>query len=174
MATPPITELFVAAADVAAKTAEAAGLPKIAINKVSCEWLQILAEGWASPMTGFMREKEFLKCIHFNQIDGVNQSVPIVLPINAEDKASIAGAAKITLTYEGKDMAIMNAPEVYDHVKEERAARTFGESTAMSSRRPKSAPSSGWVVVEGEKEGGRGAGACPILLRVGGRCRGQG
>jgi len=126
MATPPITELFVAAADVAAKTAEAAGLPKIAINKVSCEWLQILAEGWASPMTGFMREKEFLKCIHFNQIDGVNQSVPIVLPINAEDKASIAGAAKITLTYEGKDMAIMNAPEVYDHVKEERAARTFG------------------------------------------------
>ena len=85
MATPPITELFVAAADVAAKTAEAAGLPKIAINKVSCEWLQILAEGWASPMTGFMREKEFLKCIHFNQIDGVNQSVPIVLPINAED-----------------------------------------------------------------------------------------
>jgi len=126
MATTPPTELFVAEADVAAKTAAADTYPKVAMNKVSTQWLQCLAEGWASPLKGFMREKEFLQTIHFNQIDGVNMSVPIVLPIDAETKAAIAGAKFITLTYEGKNMAIMNAPEVYDHVKEERCARTFG------------------------------------------------
>lgn len=80
----------------------------------------------ASPLTGFMTEEQFLKCIHFNQIDGVNQSVPIVLPTDAEGKAAIAGKDFITLTFEGKDVAIMKSPEVYDHVKEERASRTFG------------------------------------------------
>ena len=73
-----------------------------------------------------MSEKQFLQCIHFNQIDGVNQSVPIVLPTDAAGKAAISGKDFITLVYEGKDIAIMAAPEVYDHVKEERASRTFG------------------------------------------------
>lgn len=123
---PVVTELFVSEADKAAKTAAAGGYTKLAINKVSMQWLQVLAEGWASPLKGFMSEKQFLQCIHFNQIDGVNQSVPIVLPTDAEGKAAIAGKDFITLTYEGKDVAIMKAPEVYDHVKEERAARTFG------------------------------------------------
>eukprot|EP00729_Bicosta_minor_P021388 gene21388-25102_t len=121
-----VTELFVSAADKAAKTTAAAGYTKLAINKVSMQWLQVLAEGWASPLTGFMTEEQFLKCIHFNQIDGVNQSVPIVLPTDAEGKAAIAGKDFITLTFEGKDVAIMKSPEVYDHVKEERASRTFG------------------------------------------------
>ena len=136
--TPEITELFVAPADLAAKTATAAGLAKVAINKLSYQWLQVLAEGWASPLKGFMREEEFLKCLHFNQIDGVNQSVPIVLPIDAAQKAAIAGAASFTLTYEGKDVAIMNTPEVYQHIKEERIARTFGKQprTCLRCRAP--------------------------------------
>jgi 3'-phosphoadenosine 5'-phosphosulfate synthase len=119
------TELFVAPADVAAKKAAAAGYPKLAINKLSCEWLQTLAEGWASPLKGFMRENEFLQCIHFNAIDGDSQAVPIVLPCTDEEKKAIDGQAFITLTYEGKDLAIMTKPEVYKHVKEERCARTF-------------------------------------------------
>jgi ATP sulfurylase len=54
-------------------------------------------------------------------------SVPIVLPVDAATKAAIGDAKAITLTYEGKDMAILRNPEVYNHVKEERCARTFGE-----------------------------------------------
>jgi len=123
---PTVTELFVAEADKAAKTAAAAGYTKLEINKVSMQWLQVLAEGWASPLKGFMNETQFLQTIHFNQIDGVNQSVPIVLPCDAAQKAAIEGKDFITLVFEGKDVAIMKAPGVYDHVKEERAARTFG------------------------------------------------
>jgi len=129
-APPTVTELFVSDADRAAKTAAAAGYTKLAINKVSMQWLQVLAEGWASPLKGFMTEKQFLQTIHFNQIDGINQSVPIVLPCDAAEKAAIAGKDFITLTYEGADVAIMTAPVAYDHVKEERVSRTFGLSQA--------------------------------------------
>lgn len=47
-----VFELFVAEADKAARTAAAAEYPKLPINKVSCQWLQVLAEGWASPLKG--------------------------------------------------------------------------------------------------------------------------
>lgn len=124
---PKITELFVPASERAAKTAEAASLPKLNIDKVSMQWLQVLAEGWASPLTGFMRESEFLRSLHFNCLDAhTNQSVPIVLPCNDEEKAAIAGKDAITLVYEGKDVAIMRTPEVFDAIKEERCARQFG------------------------------------------------
>lgn len=44
------------------RTAYAKGLPVVQnINKTSMQWLQVLAEGWASPLNGFMREMEFLQ-----------------------------------------------------------------------------------------------------------------
>jgi hypothetical protein len=49
----------------------------------------VLGEGWAAPLTGFMREKEFLQCQHFNCfVEGkpTNQSVPIVLPVHTGGK----------------------------------------------------------------------------------------
>ena len=45
-------------------------------------------------LLGFMREREFLQCQHFNCLldDGVtNQSVPIVLPISTTDKEKLGG-----------------------------------------------------------------------------------
>ena len=124
---PKITELFVPAAEAAAAKAEGEGLYKLPITKLDMEWLQVLAEGWASPLKGFMREKEFQQSLHFNATSGsTNQSVPIVLPVTLAQKAEIEGAAAITLTYEGKSVAILREPEVYDAIKEERCSRQFG------------------------------------------------
>jgi ATP sulfurylase len=114
---PDVKELFVPADKLAEKTAYADTLQKLNINKLSMEWLQVLAEGWASPLNGFMREKEFLQVLHFNTIlqpDGerTNQSVPIVLPCTTEEKAWITGSDAIALVYEGKTVAILNKPEV--------------------------------------------------------------
>ena len=82
-------------------------------------------------------------------------SVPIVLPISAEDKEKVAGnwreaisvlwylgrsysiiqlpffkcslpGKDFVLTYEGKKIAIMKGCEIYEHRKEERCARQFG------------------------------------------------
>jgi len=81
---------------------EASELPKLHINKVDLQWLQVLSEGWATPLKGFMREKEFLQCQHFGcLLNGVpsNQSVPIVLPLSTRDKERLSGMDKFTLVY---------------------------------------------------------------------------
>lgn len=126
-----IEELFVPADKVAAVTAEADTLPKLPMDKVTMQWLQVLAEGWAAPLRGFMTEKEFLETIHFNclsQPDGtvVNQSVAITCPATTEQRDAMQGSDAITLTYEGKNIAVIRSPQFYDARKEERCARQFG------------------------------------------------
>ena len=127
---PDLVELFVPADQVAAKEAEAETHPKLEIDEVSMQWTQVLAEGWASPLKGFMREKEFLQCLHFNTltVDGVvhNQSVAIVLPATTEQKTAIGNAEAITLVYKGKNVAILRKPEFFGALKEERVSRQFG------------------------------------------------
>ena len=66
---------------------------------------QVLSEGWATPLSGFMRERELLQCQHFGSLldDGVtNQSIPIVLPVTTEDKDRLADENSFCLVYEGK------------------------------------------------------------------------
>ena len=90
---------------------------------------KVLGEGWATPLTGFMREREYLQCQHFNCLldDGVtNQSVPIVLPISTEEKDKLGTATEFTLRYKGEPKAIIRDPEFYEHRKEERCSRQFG------------------------------------------------
>lgn len=74
---------------------------------------QVLGEGWASPLSGFMRERQYLQVLHWGSIldlkhktvfpgeeiqqtedewhlqATLNQSIPIVLPINDEQKVAI-------------------------------------------------------------------------------------
>lgn len=39
--------------------------------QLDLQWVQVLAEGWASPLKGFMRERELLQVLHFgNLLDG--------------------------------------------------------------------------------------------------------
>lgn len=86
-------------------------------------WLQVVAEGWAAPLKGFMREGALLQTIHFNSIlvdpfnltankgileqptdfmafnrtlppKRVSMSVPIILPITAYTKAAVENGKK--------------------------------------------------------------------------------
>jgi len=89
----------------------------------------VLAEGWATPLTGFMREREFLQSQHFGCIlDGgvSNQSIPTVLPVHAADKERLESCAAFTLMHRGRLVAILRTPEFYEHRKEERSCRQFG------------------------------------------------
>lgn len=113
---------------------EAKSLASVSITQVELQWVQVLAEGWAYPLKGFMREDEYLQTLHFNSIlseDGAfreNQSVPIVLSVTTEQKEKLDGTSAITLTYEGKPVAILRKPEFFYHRKEERLSRQFGTS----------------------------------------------
>ena len=125
-----VMELTVPEEKLEAAVLEAGSLASVEVTSLDMQWLQVLAEGWATPLTGFMREREFLQCQHFNCLldDGVvNQSVPIVLAISSQDKERLekTGGA-FTLTYKGQARAIVRDPEFYAHRKEERCARQFG------------------------------------------------
>merc|ERR1712088_690552 len=126
-------DLFVPEDKLEAAKAEAEGLEKYELSKVDTQWLQVLSEGWAYPLKGFMKEDDFLTCQHFNTVtrEGkkFNQSIPIVCPVDDENKARLEGKAAIALTYNGKTLAIMRNPEFYGHRKEERCARTWGVYT---------------------------------------------
>jgi len=127
-----VQELFVPTDRVDTARAEAASLPSLEITKLDLQWVQVLSEGWATPLSGFMRESEFLHCQHFGvlKIDGgtSNQSIPIVLPVTTEHKERLDGSAAISLKYDGKIVAILRTPEFYEHRKEERCSRQWGTS----------------------------------------------
>ncbi|XP_071874167.1 bifunctional 3'-phosphoadenosine 5'-phosphosulfate synthase 2 isoform X2 [Bombus fervidus] len=125
-----VQELFVEEKRIEEARKEAENLPSIHITKVDLQWVQVLAEGWAAPLTGFMREYQYLQCQHFKTIeqngDVINQSIPIVLPISTEQKESYTNAPALTLKYKGQDIAILRKPEFFAHRKEERCCREFG------------------------------------------------
>uniref|UniRef100_A0A0A1WK45 Bifunctional 3'-phosphoadenosine 5'-phosphosulfate synthase n=1 Tax=Zeugodacus cucurbitae TaxID=28588 RepID=A0A0A1WK45_ZEUCU len=113
---------------------EAKSLNSIPLTDVDLQWVQVLSEGWAHPLKGFMREDIFLQTIHFNSIatddptTRKNQSVPIVLAVTEELKNKLDGVSSVALTYKGNPVAIMRKPEFYYQRKEERASRQFGTS----------------------------------------------
>jgi 3'-phosphoadenosine 5'-phosphosulfate synthase len=37
------------------------------INELDLQWVQVLSEGWATPLTGFMREDQFLQVIELEK-----------------------------------------------------------------------------------------------------------
>ncbi|XP_012935101.1 bifunctional 3'-phosphoadenosine 5'-phosphosulfate synthase [Aplysia californica] len=124
-----VRDLFVPENKREAAQAEAATLPAVDITKLDLQWTQVLAEGWATPMSGFMREAEYLQSQHFGcLLDAgvVNQSIPLVLPVQTADKERLDKCEAITLRYEGKNIAILRNPEFYPHNKEERCSRQFG------------------------------------------------
>lgn len=40
--------------------------PLTSVLQLDMQWVQVLAEGWATPLNGFMREREYLQCLHFD------------------------------------------------------------------------------------------------------------
>lgn len=125
-----IKELFVPDARIVTAKAEAETLSSVDITEIDVQWLQILAEGWATPLTGFMREDQYLQTQHLRCLiaDGneINQSVPIVLAVTTVDKNRLEGHSAVALRYKKDLLAILRRPEFFAHRKEERCCRQFG------------------------------------------------
>lgn len=99
-----------------------------------------------------MRERQYLQCLHFGQmfdlkhkwadelgetqasiveeeypmLDTVNQSVAIVLPIDANQKEKLEQTRCVKLFYNDRLIGVLDNIEIYEHRKEERVARQFG------------------------------------------------
>ncbi|KAG8435541.1 hypothetical protein GDO86_013467, partial [Hymenochirus boettgeri] len=159
-ATKEVHELFVPENKLDEVQREAETLPSLAITKVDLQWVQVLSEGWATPLKGFMREREYLQAIHFDTLldDGnhnlctnfnggsINQSIPIVLPTSTENMEQLAEAEAITLRYQGRNVAILRNPEFYEHRKEERSARVWGTTCSRHPHIKMIMESGDWLV----------------------------
>mmetsp|Transcript_1482 Transcript_1482/g.2435 ORF Transcript_1482/g.2435 Transcript_1482/m.2435 type:complete len:1032 (+) Transcript_1482:189-3284(+) len=125
-----IVDLLVSHHEAHSKMEEAKTLPKVLLTDIDVNWLQTVAEGWAAPLKGFMREGALLQTLHFNSmlvdpfnITGskainemqtnfldfktvppkrVSMSVPIVLPITAYTKTAIEKSSKHAVTLMSK------------------------------------------------------------------------
>uniref|UniRef100_A0A8D2MBS6 adenylyl-sulfate kinase n=1 Tax=Zonotrichia albicollis TaxID=44394 RepID=A0A8D2MBS6_ZONAL len=76
-----VLELFVPEDKLSSVRAEAEKLPALEITKLDLQWVQVLSEGWATPLTGFMREAEYLQVLHFDTLlNGMDPLCPPVLP----------------------------------------------------------------------------------------------
>uniref|UniRef100_A0A672LAN5 Bifunctional 3'-phosphoadenosine 5'-phosphosulfate synthase 2-like n=1 Tax=Sinocyclocheilus grahami TaxID=75366 RepID=A0A672LAN5_SINGR len=127
--TEEVNELFVPENKLDLVLSDANILPALSITELDLQWIQVLSEGWATPLKGFMREREFLQVLHFGTLlDGgvINMSVPIVLPVSKDDKERLDSCTAFALEFKGKKVAIMRNPEFYEHRKEERCARQWG------------------------------------------------
>ena len=119
------------ATKLAALHAEAATLPKALIGDIEINWLQVIGEGWAAPLKGFLREGPLMQVLHFNSLmvdpynrtgaDGLNEqptnwndyttrgverqplSVPIVLPATSYTKTAIEAFGKKAVALVDKD-----------------------------------------------------------------------
>lgn len=97
-----LVELVAPPSDRDALRQEASTFPSVSLKQIDIEWVHVLSEGWASPLRGFMRENEYLQCLHFNSLkmeDGsvVNMSLPIVLSITDQEKEAIGGKESVAL-----------------------------------------------------------------------------
>lgn len=134
--------------------AEAAKLPAVPLTDVDTNWLQVVGEGWAAPLRGFMREGTLLQTLHFNSMlvdadnftgvgeynhhetdwmqnsfprERVSMPVPIVLPITDFTRRQIEDAKAVALTNAaGVPLAILRSPEVYELRVREIISRTWG------------------------------------------------
>ncbi|XP_045534165.1 bifunctional 3'-phosphoadenosine 5'-phosphosulfate synthase isoform X2 [Papilio machaon] len=126
-----VEELFIYGNRLTSAIEEAATLPQIQLTDLDLQWVQVLSEGWAYPLKGFMRETEYLQALHSNCLtlpDGslVNQSVPVVLPVTSSVKEQLSGAGALALVHGGRCVAILRSPEFYPHRKQERCCRQYG------------------------------------------------
>lgn len=78
-----VDERFVPDDLIPAMTEEASKLPVFNLTEVDLQWLQVLAEGWAAPLSGFMTEKQYLQCLHFSALldDTWGQNYSLAVPI---------------------------------------------------------------------------------------------
>lgn len=150
-----VVDLIAAGDELRALKEEATTLPGVPLRDVDVNWLQVIGEGWASPLRGFMREGALMQALHFNSIlmdphnftgmsgylekktdwlhtdvyppTRVSMPIPVVLPITDFTKKQIEKAGAVTLyNSAGKPLAVLRDPEVYAHRKEEIIARCFG------------------------------------------------
>ena len=92
--------------------AELVGRPRLELGSRSLADLEMIATGAYSPLTGFVGEADYLSIIeHLRLADGTPWSLPITLPVTAEQAQGLSG--RIVLTHGGEPVGTLDIEEKY-------------------------------------------------------------
>lgn len=92
--------------------AELRDRPTLALSERALADLELLATGAYSPLAGFVGEADYLSIIERLRLaDGTPWSLPITLPVGAEDAARLSG--RVVLTHAGVPVGTLDITERY-------------------------------------------------------------
>jgi sulfate adenylyltransferase/3'-phosphoadenosine 5'-phosphosulfate synthase len=106
---------------------EAAGLPTVELDAWAVSDLELLAGGALSPLTGFMREDDLLSVRDRLRLsDGLVWSLPVVLPVTAEQAAQLREGDRVALRANGQRLAVLTVTETYPYDRSRLAEAVYG------------------------------------------------
>jgi len=109
--------------------AEAAGLPAIELSPWEVSDLELFAGGALSPLTGFMGDEDVRSVRDRLRLsNGLVWSVPVMLPVTADQAAALTEGERVALTADGQVLAVLTVTETYSYDREKLAAAVYGTS----------------------------------------------
>ncbi|MGQ9907333.1 MAG: sulfate adenylyltransferase [Candidatus Flexifilum sp.] len=110
---------------------EAARLPKLRLNETALADLELIATGGFSPLTGFMDSADYRTVVDEMRLaSGLPWSIPIVLPVPADQSEALAGAEAVALLEEDRPIAILRVTDRFTVDVEREAERVYRTTDA--------------------------------------------
>lgn len=113
-------------------TREAAkSLPTVVLSKMNVADLEMIAVGAYSPMTGFMKQADYLSVVHdMHLTNGLPWTVPLTLTVAEEvardiKEGQLIALAEQTQSGDVRQLAVMEVEEKYTYDKELEAAKVY-------------------------------------------------
>ncbi|GIK29691.1 MAG: sulfate adenylyltransferase [Chloroflexi bacterium] len=122
-----LIDRLVTGADAAPYLDRANAAPRVTLNEVSLSDLELIAIGVASPLTGFMDSATYnsvVKDMHLP--NGLPWTIPITLPVSAEQAASLRVGDDVALVNErGEIVGLLELSEKFTYDKQVEAANVY-------------------------------------------------
>ncbi len=110
---------------------QASKLQAIKINTWTISDIDLIAIGAFSPLTGFMNEADYRSVLdHMRLANGLVWSIPIVLPVGAEEAVKLAVGQQASLVgeHDGVVYAVLDVESVYQVDQKEEAVKVYKTS----------------------------------------------
>ncbi|MDE2696008.1 MAG: sulfate adenylyltransferase [Chloroflexota bacterium] len=121
-----LRELLTTGEEAAALAAQASELPVLRLGARQVTDLELLSVGALSPLGGFMDEADYRAVIEGMCLaDGTVWSVPITLPVTAEQAAEFADKQIALAAEDGTLLAVMDAGDAYSYDREREAEKVY-------------------------------------------------
>src|SRR5258706_11307808 len=110
-----------------AELARAKTLPSLTLSRRQIRYLELIAIGAASPLTGFMNMEDYFSVVRTMHLaDGLPWSIPVTLAVDAGQAAAFNEGDEIALADDlGSTLAILPLSDKYTYDKAEEAEKVY-------------------------------------------------